>query len=211
MLRRVRAWFRKDMVSSFFREGHHFATLREAAPHLCSRAKSGEKIRIWSAGCSSGQEPYSIGMTLLEAEPSIGQHDLRILATDIDPVILAHARSARYGSLQMSGISEDFRARYFEATGGDTFVVKEAVRSLVSFRELNLLRDWPMQGSFDVVFCRNVVIYFDEETQLGLWPRFRRILADEGLMFLGHSERIPDAATMGFLPDGITTYRAVRG
>jgi len=196
-------------VSAFFREGHHFETLSGMATSLIERARSGEKVRIWSAGCSSGQEPFSIAMTLLEADGRAGAHDIRILATDIDPAVLDVARKGFFDESQMAGVSHPLREQYFIASSGGRFGATDVLRRMISFRELNLLGHWPMKGRFHAIFCRNVVIYFDESTQAALWPRFRRALLDNGLLFVGHSERVPNPGAVGFRPAGVTTFTAV--
>ncbi|MBM9594382.1 CheR family methyltransferase [Roseitranquillus sediminis] len=193
-------------VSHFFREIHHFEMLRnEILPSLLARAASGGRVRIWSAGCSSGQEPCSIAMEILRLDPSAGRRDIRILASDIDPVILKAAREATYGGDAMKGVKPADRERFFERVG-DMFRARPALRELVVVRELNLLADWPMRGRFDVIFCRNVVIYFHEETQRKLWPRFREALAPGGTIFVGHSERIPEPEKLGLRGLGVTAY-----
>ena len=197
-------------VSSFFRENHHFDLLATLAPDLVGRARAGERVRVWSAGCSSGQEAYSVAMILSEAGADAGQHDIRILASDIDPAIIARARAAEFDAAQMAGVAPGRRQRFFDASGAGIFRVRDPLRRMICFRELNLLAAWPMKGTFDIIFCRNVVIYFDEATQLRLWPRFRAALAPEGLLLLGHSERIASPASLGFEVAGVTTYRAVR-
>jgi len=195
-------------VSSFFRESHHFETLASLAPSLVARARAKDRIRIWSAGCSSGQEPYTIAITLLESGADAGAQDIRILATDIDPAILDIARLGEYDTAQMEGVPAKIRQRYFEELPGGRARAGARLREVVHFRELNLLAPWPMKGRFDAIFCRNVVIYFDEATQARLWPRFRAALTDEGHLFVGHSERVPDPGSVGFEACGITTYRA---
>ena len=196
-------------VSHFFREPHHFDILRDRAlPGLIARARAGERVRIWSAGCSSGQEPYSIGMVLLQAAPDLAQRDVLILASDIDPRILEKAEGAQYSGQQIAGIPEALRKSYLEpGQDDDTFGVTANVRRLVRFRELNLLATWPMPSQFDVIFCRNVVIYFDLETQSRLWPRFHKMLKPDGWFFVGHSERISDEAQHLFVSAGQTAYR----
>ncbi len=196
-------------VSHFFRESHHFDILRtRVLPVLLQKARNGERIRIWSAGCSSGQEPYSISMCLQAAAPELAQRDVLILGTDIDPAILEKAEAAEYSEQQIAGIPDDMRRNYLEFDKAkQTYQVTPAIKRLVRFRELNLLRDWPMKGQFDVVFCRNVVIYFDPETQASLWPRFRQRINNDGWIFLGHSERIADSALSLFEPNGMTAYR----
>ncbi|RDC74532.1 chemotaxis protein [Rhodovulum sp. 12E13] len=199
-------------VTSFFREQHHFDGLRERIlPGLVERARAGGRVRLWSAGCSSGQEPYSLAMVVLDALPEAARCDLRILATDIDPYVLAEARKAVYPEAQVEPVPEAMRRRFLEpAPGRDgtrAWRVAEPARSLVAFRELNLLKEWPMRGRFDAIFCRNVVIYFDRETQRCLWERFAAALAPGGHLFLGHSERIDTAATDAFRVVGTTMYQ----
>jgi len=195
-------------VSHFFREEHHFRTLiSEVMPGLAAEARAGRRIRIWSAGCATGQEPYSISMAILRDFPEAAKWDLRILATDIDEVALARATAGRYLDRQIDGVSPEDQRRYFRAVGGDSFEVKEEVRALIRFSPLNLISDWPIRGPFDVVFCRNVVIYFDAATQAALWPRFHGILGPDGILFIGHSERLDAESARGFASIGVTTYR----
>lgn len=196
-------------VSSFFREEHHFQTLRsDILPGLLERARRAERVRLWSAGCSTGQEPYSIAMEILDADPKAANYDLRILATDIDRAVLARARTGLYSDAQTEAIPAPALKRWTEpAPDGGERRVSEAVRRLVSFRYLNLIEPWPMSGTFDVVFCRNVVIYFSEATQEALWPRFAQLIRPGGSLFLGHSERVHEPAATGFAPTGVTSYR----
>ncbi|MEL6644659.1 MAG: protein-glutamate O-methyltransferase CheR [Pseudomonadota bacterium] len=196
-------------VSHFFREEHHFDKLRsEILPPLLDRARGGGRVRIWSAGCSTGQEPYSLAITLLEMSRDVARHDIRILATDIDRGILKKATSGVFDSRQMGGLSEAQIATYFQSQpGGSTYTVTDQVKDLIAFRRLNLIDPWPMQGRFDVILCRNVVIYFSAATQKTLWPRFAQALMPGGWFFLGHSERIQDESKNLFHSDGITTYR----
>ncbi len=197
-------------VSNFFRESHHFDILREQVlPKLISRARAGERIRIWSAGCSIGQEPYSIAMTLLDVAPDAPTLDIRILATDIDPNVIFTARQGYYEEISVGEIGVSYQAKYMETvTNGrkTSFQMTESVRNMVSFRELNLLSHWPISGKFDVIFCRNVVIYFDEATQLSLWPRFESVTAPNGWLFVGHSERLSDQLETEFVTAGPTAY-----
>lgn len=193
-------------VSSFFREPHHFDILTTALlPSIRQRITSGQRIRIWSAGCSNGQEPYSIAMHLLRAEPALTQADFRILATDIDPKVVTFAKNATYPEQMLSGVKDQWRQDYFELHAG-AFRVVDKVRRLVVFQELNLLAQWPMRHRFDAIFCRNVVIYFDTETQNRLWPRFNTALAQDGVFLLGHSERMATSSEMGFQSIGPTAY-----
>jgi len=134
----------------------------------------------------------------------------KILATDIDPKVVAFAREGIYETRTVSGIPSDTQKQFLHADGTALRVSKD-VRDHVSFRELNLLAQWPMQHQFDAIFCRNVVIYFDVETQEELWPRFNQVLKPDGLLFLGHSERIGIPAQFGFKTIGTTAYQKVDG
>ncbi len=199
-------------VTSFFRERHHFDAMRDRIlPSLVARARAGGRVRLWSAGCSSGQEPYSLAMTVIEALPEAPRLDVRILATDIDPHILGPARDGVYSDAQVEPIPEALRRRFFEraerADGCRALRVTEPIRRLVTFRQLNLIGPWPMKGRFDAILCRNVVIYFDRDTQRRLWGRFAEALAPGGYLFLGHSERIDTAANHGFRVVGPTMYQ----
>lgn len=198
--------------TSFFREPHHFEHLRQKIlPRLMAAARDGGRVRIWSAACSSGEEPYSIALTLLEAFPEAARYDLRILATDIDPNILARAKAGVYADEAVSPIAPGMRERWLTRQAGGAekvWRVNDQVRALIRFNELNLIGEWPMQGRFDVVFCRNVVIYFEEATQAFLWDRFKQILTPEGRLYIGHSERVDIA---GYASDGLTIYKLANG
>lgn len=201
-------------VSSFYRERHHFEFFaQQVLPALRAKLESGGRVRLWSAGCSSGQEPYTLAIELLRAIPDATRHDILILATDIDPDILARARAGQYQDTEVSVLSEADRSRFLVAAPGGSpgFAVADAVRRLVRFRELNLHGPWPMRGRFDAIFCRNVVIYFGDAHQAALWPRFRDALEPEGYLFLGHSERIHPLNGSGFTAGGVTTYRKEAG
>ncbi len=198
-------------VTHFFREDHHFRFLEtEDLPRLVSEARAGRKVRIWSAGCATGQEPYSIAMSVLRRFPDAAAHDLRILATDIDETALARAVRGRYAPAQLDAVPLSDRRRFFIDGHGGEMEVAAALRELVSFRPLNLVGAWPLQKSFDVIFCRNVVIYFDSMTQAALWPRFHRALHPGGLLFIGHSERLDATTSRRFSSVGVTSYRKLR-
>lgn len=194
-------------VTGFFRENHHFETLRDQVlPPLLARARAGGRVRLWSAGCSTGAEAYSMAITIAQTAPDFANYDIRILATDIDPLMVAHGKAARFDLNAVAGLSEDLRTQFLIPAGND-FQIIPALRSLVQFRELNLHDAWPMSGGFDVIFCRNVVIYFTPEARMRLWTRFESKLAPGGWMFMGHSERIPDLTQTRLDPAGITAYR----
>lgn len=195
-------------VSHFFREAHHFDLLRQ---NLEKRVNTGscDRVRIWSAGCSNGQEATTIAISLLEAIPDLVKLDFKILATDIDPTVVKFATEGNYPERMMSGLTKNHVSEFFSREDSLTeshFKLKPKIRNLITYRELNLLKDWPMKSSFDAIFCRNVVIYFDAETQLNLWPRFHKILRDDGIFFLGHSERISEPNNVGFKSVGPTAY-----
>lgn len=196
-------------VTSFFREKHHFDHLaRHVIPRLAQKLARGEPVRLWSAGCSSGQEPISIAIECLRAIPDAETHDLLVLATDIDGAILKKAETAQFANVEMSGLDPNDRKRFFtHEIVQDVWVANDAVRKIVRFKQLNLHNPWPMRGRFDAIFCRNVVIYFDEVHQRELWPRFHAALARDGIFYLGHSERIHALDTSGFCGAGVTTYR----
>jgi chemotaxis protein methyltransferase CheR len=194
-------------VTRYFREPHHFDHLRDQVlPKLIDRAKRGGRIRLWSAACSNGQEPYSMAITVLSALPDAANLDVKILATDIDPNMVAEGRAGVYREEAIMPVPVDLRRRWFKKAGQDRWEVADELRALVSFRELNLIGDWPMKGKFDVIFCRNVVIYFDEPTQERIWSRFAPMLEPGGTLYIGHSERVSGAATQVFETTGLTTY-----
>jgi chemotaxis protein methyltransferase CheR len=194
-------------VTSFFREKHHFDYLRtDILPPLLEQARKGGRVRIWSAGCSTGQEPYSLAMTILEMDPDAASRDLRILATDIDPQVLAKAAAGEYDEEAIAPVSKEQRKRWFENLPDENFRVRPALARLITFRELNLAIPWPVRGPFDVIFCRNVAIYFDRTVQERVWSGFAERLAPGGLLCIGHSERLTGAASDKFKTAGITAY-----
>ncbi|MEM1374456.1 MAG: CheR family methyltransferase [Pseudomonadota bacterium] len=182
-------------VSTFFREQHHFAVLEQVIlPPLLARAAQGDRLRIWSAGCANGQEAYSIALSILDISPDTKALDVRVLATDIDPLAIRTAQLGAYHASMMSDVPAAHKERHFDYdASAQTYVASPALRALVLFRELNLHGPWPMPGRFDIIFCRNVVIYFDEEGRNALWSRFQEKLTDGGWLLVGHSERVPES------------------
>ena len=154
-----------------------------------------------------------MAMTLLSAAPDVASLDVRILATDIDPNMVSDARAGLYAEGLMAGVSDEHRRRWTApAAGRPGFVqMSDETRALITFNELNLIGDWPMKGPFDAIFCRNVVIYFEEETQARVWSRFKPLLTREGRLYIGHSERLNGPAAAAFVSDGLTTYRFAEG
>ncbi|WP_298723096.1 protein-glutamate O-methyltransferase [uncultured Ferrovibrio sp.] len=178
-------------LTKFFRENHHFEHLGTTAlQEIRARASTkGRRLRIWSAGCSSGEEPYSIAITLLQSMPDIKQWDAKILATDIDTEMVRRGAEGIYPVSALEGVPPDAR-KYFEPVGEDRVQLCADARNLVSFKYLNLIGHWPMKGPFDVIFCRNVVIYFDKDTQRTLFDRYANLLVPGGFLYIGHSENL---------------------
>jgi chemotaxis protein methyltransferase CheR len=202
-------------VTRFFREPHHFEHLKEVVlPPLIAAARRSQPIRIWSAGCSSGPEPYSIALTMLSLMPDAPRFDVKVLATDIDPNVLAAGRAGIYDDEALTPIPAALRQRWFtptEGRGSKTYGANDELRGLVAFRELNLIGTWPMRGRFQAIFCRNVVIYFDLETQSKIWSRYLPLIAPGGYLYIGHSERLTGPAASAFASEGVTTYRLREG
>ena len=202
-------------VTRFFREPHHFHHLEsKILPTLIEAARRGERLRFWSAACSSGQEPYSIALTLLSLMPDAAKYDIKVLATDIDTNMLAAGLKGIYTEDDIAFVPAKLRSQWFiPVPGGQpdrtTPIVEVAagLRAIVTFRELNFFAPWPMKGCFQVIFCRNAVIYFDEDAREKLWNRFAPKLSPDGVFYVGHSERITGAAAKLFEADGATIYR----
>ncbi|MBS0124957.1 CheR family methyltransferase [Thetidibacter halocola] len=197
-------------VTSFFREKHHFETLTTVCLRQ-ARAKldAGGRFRIWSAGCSTGQEPYSIAMTILAAWPDALRRDVRVLATDIDPIVVDRARQGIYSGQDAEALGKDPYRKWIRDSDDGTVSITDEPRALITFAELNLMDPWPFKGPFDAIFCRNVAIYFDQPTQQALWQRFAGLLTETGNLFIGHSERISGPAETSLQACGVTSYRKV--
>lgn len=196
--------------TSFFREPHHFDYLRDTIlPEICgSQAAAVGRIRIWSAGCSTGEEPYTLAMILRNYQPSLTGWDVKILATDLDTNVVAHAAEGLYDAERLQPIPVEFRTRYITMQSDERGRMDPALRSLITFKPLNLLEEWPMNGPFDVIFCRNVVIYFDKPTQRRLFDRYADMLKPDGWMIVGHSESLLNL-TDRFRLVGRTIYRNI--
>lgn len=181
-------------LTFFFRENHHFEQLaNRIIPEAKQRHATDKRIRIWSSACSTGEEPYSIAMTVQEAMGSFSGWDLKILATDLDTNVLEHARQGIYKSDKLEGVSPEREKKWFVQGKGSNeghVRVKDELKDLITFNQLNLVQDWPIKGPFDVIFCRNVVIYFDKPTQKKLFQRFHDLLVPGGYLILGHSESL---------------------
>ena len=186
-------------LTSFFRENHHFEYLtNEELPALMKNkaaGASGKKVlRIWSSASSTGEEPYSIAITILEAlKNELARWDVKILATDIDSNVLAKGKVGIYDLNRIEEIPKKLKQNYFfqgRGQNSESVKVHDKLKSMITFKQLNLLHEWPMQGPFDAIFCRNVIIYFDKKTQQELFSRYYEMLAPGGLLFLGHSENL---------------------
>lgn len=195
--------------TSFFREKHHFDYLQKTALPAIAHDASSHRLRIWSAGCSTGEEPYTIAMVLRECRSLFSAWDVKLLATDLDTNVVAAARRGVYDNERMETIPEAYRTRYFTETGDGAGTASDELRSLISFAPLNLLHQWPMSGPFDIIFCRNVVIYFDKPTQRTLFDRYAEMLKPDGWLFVGHSESLMGVSDRFDLV-GRTIYRRVK-
>jgi len=176
-------------LTSFFRERHHFDYLKNTLlPALIKKNSVSRRIRIWSAGSSTGEEPYSIAMIVAETMPP--GWDVKILATDLDTDVLAHGARGIYDDSRVEDLDKSVVKRWFVKNSNQPgkVRVKPELQALIYFRHLNLLQDWPMKGPIDIIFCRNVIIYFDLPTKQKLVDRYADMLPDDGHLFLGHSE-----------------------
>lgn len=195
----------------FFREDHHFDHLaRDGWPPMAATLAGGGPVRIWSAACSSGEEPYSIAMTVLgphrDAGLAIQRRDVQILATDLTPAVLATGRAGRYPVDVLAHVPVQLRAAWVKRIGDQGEVATE-IRAMVAFKQLNLLEEWPMRRQFDAIFCRNVMIYFDDATKARLQARLADQLAPGGYLYIGHSERLISAAERRLRLIGQTIYQ----
>ncbi|WP_390915391.1 CheR family methyltransferase [Pseudosulfitobacter sp. SM2401] len=196
-------------VTHFFREQHHFDALRNTIlPPLLKAAAEGQRVRLWSAGCSTGPEAFSLAMTILDLCPAAKTWDLKILATDIDPIVIETAKVAQFPQAELDGIPRELQTKYVTETGpSGVGEIKGNVRSMITFGVLNLIDPLPFHGPFDVVLCRNVAIYFDRDTQTKLWRTFSDVMAPGGHLFIGHSEHLTGAAKSEFSKTGFTMYQ----
>jgi len=178
-------------LTKFFRESHHFDHFRSSVvvPYAKMRGAGSRRLRVWSAGCSTGEEPYTIAIILQKEMTDVARRDVRVLATDIDTDVLAKAARGEYPENSIDDVPKAYQG-YFQSGGGTAVRLGEATRSLIAFRQLNLLGSWPFRGQFDAIFCRNVMIYFDGPTKTELVDRFIQRLTPGGWLYIGHSESL---------------------
>ncbi len=196
-------------LTSFFREPHHFDYLsKEFSSNFIKKDK--KRLRIWSSACSTGEEPYSIAISLLNAFGSdVRGLDAKILATDLDTEVIKTARRGCYQEDRVKNLPRSMKSNWFDSNRDKgTYDIKQEAKDLVTFNKLNLLGEWPMKGKFDIVFCRNVLIYFDQKTQLKLIERFYDCLEPDGILILGHSESILKGSQV-FESLGKTIYQKI--
>ncbi|AQT66878.1 Chemotaxis protein methyltransferase [Anaerohalosphaera lusitana] len=183
-------------LTSFFREQKHFDFLcDEFLPSLITKKRaSGDKVvRAWSAGCSSGEEPYSLAITLLSELKNAPEFQVKILATDISTTVLDRARTGIYPEKRVAPVPAELKHRYLireKSDGEKMFRVAKILRECIYFGQLNLMQEWPIKVPLDFIFCRNVMIYFDKPTQERLVNRYYDILQPGGVLFTGHSESL---------------------
>lgn len=195
----------------FHRESRHFDHFeQEVRPSLLRTINAGHPVRLWSAGCSSGEETWSLVMTLLGTQRSeglrIAASDVRVLANDIAPQALAKGTAAIYPYEDLSPVPSAL-VRLWTKRTGDTATIGQEARRIVRFRNLNLQSRWPISGKFQVIFCRNVTIYFDRKTKERLFARFAEHLVPGGYLYIGHSERVSGPAASELEPVSPTIYR----
>jgi len=179
-------------LTSFFREEKHFDFLKEKVFPVFVEKRQ-KKIRVWSAGCSSGEEPYSLAICSFEYFGASNGYDIQILASDISTRVLNQARQAVYKEERVANIKQALLRKYFQRGVGmqeGNVRVKPFVRNAVQFERINLMEPFPFQNKFDIIFCRNVMIYFDKETQERLVNKFSEALTGGGYLFIGHSESL---------------------
>lgn len=194
-------------LTAFFREQHHFTYLTKYLHAHFAQVSEQRPVKIWCAASSSGEEAYSIAMSAAESYQRISP-PVKILATDLDTEVLAVARKGIYYIENISRLTEDQRARFLLRGSGSKqgqVMIRKELRSLITFNQLNLLSTWPMQDKFDVIFCRNVLIYFDKETQYRVLEKFAQHLNSGGLLIVGHAESFPQAEHI-FKLDRQTVY-----
>lgn len=195
-------------LTSFFRESHHFEYLAKEIIPVWKKQDRSKPIRIWSSACSTGPEPYSIAITLYK-NMNVSQSNIKILATDLDSEVLNKGRQGIYPLTDIEQLPRDYLSCFQKKRDTEMGMVKPEIKEMIQFNRLNLLGPWPMKIKFDVIFCRNVVIYFNKETQKELFERLADQLVDGGYLFIGHSETLHGMTTR-FISKGRTIYQKVK-
>ncbi len=194
-------------LTAFFRESYHFDHFERS---ILEREPGRRRLRVWSAGCSTGEEAYSIAMVVRQATGMSSGWDVRVLATDLDTAVLGEASKGCYPADRLKSVPPRYRTPTFLRIENGRIVPSEEIRSLISFRRLNLIESWPMRGPFDAIFCRNVLIYFSAEIKERIIERFADMLRPGGVLYLGHSESIL-GANPRLSSEGHTIYRRTGG
>ena len=198
-------------LTSFFREAFQLDAFADVQLPEAIRAHTQDRcLRIWSAGCSTGQEPYTLGILVNEVLGDLTGWDIKILATDLDTQVLAKARKGLYPGESIDTMTPARVKRWFTPAGGalsDDVQISPELQQLVSFKELNFMEDWPFRGPFDIIFCRNVLIYFDKPTQMWVIDRFGEMLREGGHLVIGHSETLRGRRSDQYQPCGRNVYR----
>ena len=196
-------------LTSFFRENYHFEYMEShIIPEFKKKYATKKSLRVWCSAASTGEEPYSIAMTLAE-NFNMNNWDITFLATDIDSEVLSKARDGVYESQRISNLSKSRKSRWFrKGTGENSGIVRveDELRDMISFKRLNLIQEWPLKKKFDLIFCRNVFIYFDGPTKEMILERYYDLLNDDGYLILGHSESI-HSMNNDYTTVGHTIYR----
>lgn len=192
-------------VSEFYRNPEQWGVLKsEIFPDIIKRKGNG--LRIWSAACSTGDEPYSLVMTLADMMP---MESINIYATDIDDTILQKARTGLYNAKSLEGLPKEYLDKYFTKVGDTNYTISEKVKSRVEFKKHNLLKD-QYPKNFDLIVCRNVLIYFTEEAKNEIYKQFNHSLNEEGILFIGSTEQIIQCKEFGFVSPKSFFYRKTR-
>lgn len=177
-------------LTSFFREPYHFDYIKNIfIPSVIKDKNENKRLRIWSAGCSTGEEAYSLAMIFCDL-PTFKKWDIKILATDVDSNVVDIAKKGVYSADKLYKIPVECKNYVTIDYKNEDIKIKEIVKKMITFKQLNLMHRWPMKGPFDIIFCRNVIIYFDVETQKKLFNRYADMLCEEGKLFIGHSENL---------------------
>jgi chemotaxis protein methyltransferase CheR len=196
-------------LTAFFRENHHFEFLaRKLVPMVLKRNARRRRIRIWSAGCSTGEEPYSVAIVLQETIAELDTWDVRILATDLDSNVLAHGERGIYREDRFEKMESERQRRWFTRMASGQFAAHEQLRNMISFKPLNLIGAWPFNGPFDLILCRNVMIYFGRDTQRDIVERMAERQSVGDYLFLGHSESLLNVSTRYAL-EGQSIHRKI--